>query len=265
VIVTALPGRRSSAIRNALLSHGWEGVSSEGAAASLEPWAVHATGLPDDAVEALLAAASKFGLDLLTGEGWAVLSGTRFRLSALARSWSLPPVLRELAVEIGRGLPADVPVSWKVRSGPVTLESEPVLLADGEGGAEAVRIASDQYLEAILGHSDVAAIADQARVSGEGVLLTAGDPGNALDMVAAALEAVGAAGLDPDQVAIDPGFARPGAADLAIMRSFGRPIVCSSDDPVVAVLALDRGAQLFRSSAPDIILRALVTARALGA
>jgi hypothetical protein len=147
----------------------------------------------------------------------------------------------------------------------VALEDQPVLLGGGPGSIECVRIAADEYLEGILGSCDAAALAARARVSGEGVLLTAGNPADALAMVAGTLDAVGVAGLDPEQVAIDPGLGRPEAEELALFRSFGRPIVCTTDDPVVAALAVDRGAQLFRSTVPDLIVRALGTARALGA
>ena len=260
--VTALPAR-PTAIRSALLSHGWEGASSAASSGALEPWAYHVTGLAPDAVEALLGAAAKYGLDLLTGEDWVLLSGTRSRLSSLARSWTLPPELQPLAVEIGMGLPADAPEFWRVRSGPVSLAEGPVVFGQASwvGGREIGE--PDDYSDCILDASDPSAAAAQACRTGAGVVFTSPSLPRSRVLIAAALEAASLAGLDPEQIAVDPGWGRGDGPDLAVFRGFGRPIVCTTDDPVVAALAWSRGAQLFRTALPDAILGALRTARHL--
>ena len=265
MIVTALPGRPTAAIRNALLSHGWGGASSADSAGALEPWAYHVTGLSPAAVEALLPAAARHGLDLLTGEDWVLLSGTRFRLSSLARSWILPPELQPLAVEIGKGLPADAPEFWRVRSGPVSLAEAPVVFGHESrvGAGEMVR--PDDYTDWLLGSGDPSAVAAQAHRTGEGMVFTSPALPRSLALIAAGLDAAILAGLDPEQIAIDPGWGSADGPDLSVFRGFGRPIVCTTDDPVVAALAWSRGAQLFRTASPGVIFAALHTAAELGA
>jgi len=264
VIVTALPGG-PTAIRNALLSHGWEGASSATSAGALEPWAYQVTGLATDAVEALLGTAAKYGLDLLTGEGWVVLSGARSRLSSLARSWTLPPELQPLAVEIGRGLPADAPEFWRVRSGPVSLVEGPVVLGRESRVVAGDAIGPDDYMDQVLGASGPCPMVAEAHRTGAGVVFSSPSLPRSLALIAAALDAAILVGLDPEQIAIDPGWGLGAGPDLAVFRGFGRPIVCTTDDPVVAALAWSRGAQLFRTTDPDAIRGALRTATQLGA
>jgi len=244
---TPLPGRAQRAVQGALLSHGWEGASSEAAVAGLEPWAHHVTGLSSDQVEALLRSAPKFGVDLLTGDDWAILAATKSRLSAFARSWTLPPELHDLAVGLGTGLPADPASGWRVGNRVIDL-STPVVVDRLPPGV--VEIASDR----------AASLLNQAARRGEagggGILLTATDPANALLDLGAALEAVLVAGLDAETIALDPGWT-PGRTPLAIFRRFGRPLVCSTDDPVIAALARIDGAQIFRTGQIDPVRRAV--------
>lgn len=239
MIGTPLPGRATPAVRAALLSHGWEGGGSE-AAAALEPWAHHLTDLAAGQVEALLRVVPKFGVDLLTGPDWALLAGTRSRLSALARSWTLPAELADVAVSLGEGLPADQPVSWRAGSTVLDLAG-PVVLDALPAGTLELRPPYE------LGP----ALAEET-----GVLLVASDPGTALEQLGGALDAALAAGVDPDRIALDPAW-RPGAPPLGRHRRFGRPLVCTSDDPAVALLARLDGAQLFRTGRPDLIRHAL--------
>lgn len=214
------------AVRDALLSHGWEGDVADAASAGLESWTHQLKGLTPEQIEGLLRAAPRFGVDLLTGPDWAVLNGTRSRLSSLARSWSLPPELYELVVAIGTALPADAAPQWRAGetvfdlSAPVILESS---RADGEGSP--------------IG----------------GRMITAKSPETAMDDITTALDEALTAGVDVETIAIDPGWAPP----LDRFRRFGRPIVCRSDDPVRAVLARQAGAQIFLTASPEAIRRAL--------
>lgn len=256
MIVQPLPGRSTGAIRDVLLSHGWEGVLATETAAALEPWAYHFAALDDAQVEALLQAAPRYGLELLTGADWAILTGSRSRLSAMARSWHLPEVLREVAVSIGRGLPADAPDSWLVGTGPVALGDSTVVL--GVDVPEAAFVTCDAA-DAMLG-----ARLQQSAAGSLGVLLVASDPHAAHQELAGAMDAVLAAGLEPERVALDPGWV-PTAPDLATFRAFGRPLACRVDDAVTAVLAWERGTRIFRTANPAMVREAIARAQALGA
>ena len=242
MIGVPLVDRAPGAVRNALLSHGWEGVSSFTTAASLEPWAHHFTGLSTDQVEGLLRAAPRFGLDLITGDDWALLSGTRSRLSAFARSWQLPPELADVVISLGSGLPADPAPHWRVGDDVIDL-SRPVILERLPAGVvemPATRIAGS----------------DEIGNGQAGILLVAEDPSHAIVQLEAGLDRFLVAGFDVERIALDPAWT-PGAPSLGLHRRFGRPLLCTTDDPVVAVLALQQGAAVFRTSVPDQIGRAL--------
>lgn len=256
MIVQVLPGRSTGAIRDALLSHGWEGVLATETAAALEPWAYHFTALGEAQVEALLQAAPRWGLELLTGADWAVLTGSRSRLSAMARSWHLPEVLREVAIAIGAGLPADAPDSWLVGTGPVALGDDPVLLG--------VDVRDDAFLTCDAADPMLGARLQQAAAASLGVLLIASDPHAAHPELARAMDAVLAAGLEPERVALDPGWVA-GAPDPATFRAFGRPLASRVDHAVTTVLAWERGVRLFRATEPAMVREAIARAQALGA
>lgn len=254
MIVTALPGRSSTAIRDALLSHGWEGVLAGETAGGLEPCAYHLAGLAPDQVEALLQVAPRYGLELLTGDDWAILTGGRSRFSAMARSWSLPEPLRPLAVPIGLGLPADPATAWIVAGGAIELGDSPVFIAPADAGS--------RFLECRLGDDDLAAVAARADAGGLGLLLTATDTARPATQGSRAVDELVALGIAPERAALDPGWVS-GALDLGQLRALGRPLVCSGDDAVTAVLAWQRGARLFRAQAA-ILRDALARAAALG-
>jgi hypothetical protein len=216
------------AVRDALLSHGWEGEPADAAAAGLESWTHQIEGLTPEQVESLLRAAPRFGVDLLTGPDWAVLTGTRSRLSSLARSWSLPPELYEIVVSIGTALPADAAPLW--RDGDVVHDlSAPVVLL-----------------------SPRASEASEGPRAG-GLILRGVSEGTAMEDIARGLNDALINGIDAETIAIDPGWSPP----LERFRRFGRPIICTTDDPVRAALARLAGAQIFVTSVPDVIRRAL--------
>ncbi|HEU5218270.1 MAG TPA: dihydropteroate synthase [Gemmatimonadales bacterium] len=93
----------------------------------LESLAFHLTQLEPGTLEALVHAGSRLGLDIITGDDWALLAGPRARLSALARPWTSPEPLVELATELGHALPAEDPLRWQTARGPVELD-RPVLI-----------------------------------------------------------------------------------------------------------------------------------------
>jgi len=93
VNVTPLAVHSPRAVRDTLRAHGWDDGQAAAAAGGIHPFAFHLTGLDQDTLEALVRLSGSLGLEVLTGDGWAVLAGSRSRLSALARPWLVPPAL----------------------------------------------------------------------------------------------------------------------------------------------------------------------------
>jgi dihydropteroate synthase len=114
-------------VRQALRSHGWDEGRAAAAAGGIHPLAIHLTDLDQGALEALVHVAGGLGLEVLTGEGWAVLAGSRSRLSAFARPWTVPEPLAGAALAVGLALPAEAPQVWRTARGAVALD-RPVLM-----------------------------------------------------------------------------------------------------------------------------------------
>lgn len=127
MIVAPLAGRPEEAVRIALLSFGWEGDLARSTAAGLEGLAYRIDGLTPQPAEALVRVGARLGLEIVTGQGWALLTGSRARLSALARPWTVPEPLAELAIGLGHALPADEPSLWQTARGPLPLDT-PVII-----------------------------------------------------------------------------------------------------------------------------------------
>jgi dihydropteroate synthase len=127
VIGTPLALHSPGAVRLALRSHGWEDGQAAAAAGGIHPLAIHLTDLNQDALEALVRFAGGLGLEVLTGDNWAVLAGSRSRLSAFARPWTVPAPLAEAAVAVGLALPAEAPRAWRTARGTISLD-RPVLM-----------------------------------------------------------------------------------------------------------------------------------------
>ena len=117
-----LAGRTESAVRVALLSSGWEGDLSLTTAAALESLSFSITGLTTPTLQDLVTTGARLGLDVVTGPDWALLSGTRARLSALARPWVVPETLTEIAIALGHALPGEEPALWQTFAGPIALD-----------------------------------------------------------------------------------------------------------------------------------------------
>jgi dihydropteroate synthase len=127
VIGTPLALHSPGAVRQALRSHGWDEGRAAAAAGGIHPLAIHLTDLDQGALEALVHVAGGLGLEVLTGEGWAVLAGSRSRLSAFARPWTVPEPLAGAALAVGLALPAEAPQVWRTARGAVALD-RPVLM-----------------------------------------------------------------------------------------------------------------------------------------
>jgi dihydropteroate synthase len=113
-------------VRDALRCHGWDDALAETAADSLNTVAFHLTGLDQDALEALVPFAGGLGLEILTGDSWAILAGSRSRVSALARPWTVPQPLAQVAAGIGRAMPGETAGHWQTGRGSLPLD-QPVL------------------------------------------------------------------------------------------------------------------------------------------
>lgn len=124
---TPLTLHSPAAVHQALRSHGWEGGLAATAANGVSPYAVHLTGLDQPTLEAMVRFAGGLGLEVLTGDDWAVLAGSRSRLSAFARPWTAPEPLAQVAMEVGLALPAEPPPPWRTARGAVALD-RPVLV-----------------------------------------------------------------------------------------------------------------------------------------
>jgi dihydropteroate synthase len=122
VIARALASHSPRAVREALSGRGWDPVKAETASDGMCPVAVEVSGLDDATLLALVRHASQLGLDILTGDDWAVLSGSVSRLSALARPWVVPEPLAELANLVGRALPAELPTTWTTARGSIPID-----------------------------------------------------------------------------------------------------------------------------------------------
>jgi dihydropteroate synthase len=157
VNVTPLALHSSRAVRETLRSHGWDEALAETAAVGIQTTAFHLTGLDQGAIEALVPFAGSLGLEILTGDSWVILAGSRSRLSALARPWSVPQPLAEVAVGIGLNLPAEPSTRWETARGTVVLD-RPVILgilnvtpdSFSDGGRFAGLEAAVQQAEAML-------------------------------------------------------------------------------------------------------------------
>ncbi len=120
--VTPLTLRSPAALLDELRARGWDAGTATTTAGGVAPLAVRCTGLGDDTLQALVVFGGSHGLDVITGADWAVVSGSRARLGALARPWFVPEPLQELATRIGMALPAEIPVRWQTARGPIGLD-----------------------------------------------------------------------------------------------------------------------------------------------
>jgi dihydropteroate synthase len=128
VRVTPFVPHAPAVLAGVLRSGGWDEWKADAAAQGTEVAALRIRGLDADAIEHLVRYAGRnLGLEVQTGDGWAVVLGSRARLQALARPWVGPPELAELAHHIGLALPVELPVMWPTARGTVSLE-QPVLV-----------------------------------------------------------------------------------------------------------------------------------------
>jgi dihydropteroate synthase len=122
VNVTPLALHSPGAVREALRSHGWEDGLARASAGGILPLAFHLTGLDQGALEALVRFSGGLGLEVVTGDDWAIVAGSRSRMSAFARPWTAPERLTEVALQVGLAMPADPGPAWQTARRPVPLD-----------------------------------------------------------------------------------------------------------------------------------------------
>jgi dihydropteroate synthase len=291
VNVTPLALHSPRAVRDTLRAHGWDEGQAAAAASGTHPLAFHLTGLDQDALEALVRLAGSLGLDVLTGDGWAVLGGSRARLSALARPWVVAPELAEVATAVGLALPAEPALVWLTARGAVALDHPVVLgilnvtpdsFSDGGryAGVDAALAHADALLEAGAGMLDVGGESTRPgrteavpeRVELERVVpvieaLVRRHPALPISVdtvkagvARAALRAGAAAINDVSGLRLDPTLARAVAeagAGLILMHSRGTILEIASYahatyQDVVAEVAAELGASLGRAEAAGV-------------
>ena len=74
------------------------------------------------ALEALVRFGGGLGLEVVTGDDWAIVAGSRSRLSALARPWTVPEPLADVALRVGLAMPAEPDPAWQTARGAVPLD-----------------------------------------------------------------------------------------------------------------------------------------------
>ena len=127
MIVVPVSVRGTAAVRDSLLSHGWEGDVASLTAGGLSIAGFHVHGVARPTLEAMVPLAARLGLELVTGEDWLILAGPRARLGAFARPWVQPEPVRDLAQAIGMAMPAELPRQWHHAGGSIALDA-PVML-----------------------------------------------------------------------------------------------------------------------------------------
>ena len=127
MIVTPLALDTARAVREALRGHDWDAGQADTTATGIHPLAFHATGLDAGAIEALVPLAGRLGLEVVTGPDWALLTGSRSRLSTFARPWMVPPAVSELAMQVGLAMPTEPPALWRTARGAVPLDGPVVV------------------------------------------------------------------------------------------------------------------------------------------
>ena len=95
--LTALAAHTPEAVRAALAARGWDAQPAWFAATGVQSLVVLLEELSESEREALVHWGAKAGADVLTGEGWALVSAAASRLAPLARPDRLPPGLERLA------------------------------------------------------------------------------------------------------------------------------------------------------------------------
>src|SRR5712692_4458934 len=129
VKLIALAAHSPEAVRAALAARGWDAQPAWFAATGIQSLVVLLDNITEPEREALLRWGIKAGADVLTGDGWALVSAAASRLAPLARPDRSPAGLEGWAGEMGRFLTAyaDPPRRWELAGRTLALD-HPVLI-----------------------------------------------------------------------------------------------------------------------------------------
>jgi len=129
VKVTALAAPTPEAVRAALAARGWEAQPAWFAATGIQATVFLLEDITEDEREALVHWGTRSGIDVLTGDAWALIAGGTSRIAPLARYDRVPQELARLAPELGKVLAvrAEPPRVWAIEGGELSLE-KPVII-----------------------------------------------------------------------------------------------------------------------------------------
>lgn len=108
---TLLPAAAVPPINAVLVARGWGADRAREAAFGMAPVAVLCEYLEGAGLEALVRTAGRLGLEVVTGDDWALLVGARSRLAVFARPWTLPGELAGVAAALAAALPEAPPTT----------------------------------------------------------------------------------------------------------------------------------------------------------
>lgn len=244
--VTPLALHSPGAVRDVLRSHGWEDGLARASAGGIHPLAFHLTGLTTVTLEALVRFGGGLGLEVVTGDDWAIVAGSRSRLSAFARPWTAPEPLTDVALQVGLAMPADPAPIWQTARGAIPLD-HPVILG-------ILNVTPDSFSDGgrFTGADAALAHADALRRDGAGVVDVGGEstrPGRAetvpvgeeLRRVVPVVEAL--AREHPDlMISVDTVKSAVAEAAIAAGAAIVNDVTAFRHDPAIAAVAAKSGA-----------------------
>jgi dihydropteroate synthase len=227
-------------VRAALTARGWDPERSRFAAAGLAPLILLLDGVDEPAREGLVRWGARTGADVLTGEGWALVSAAASRLAVLARPDRAPADLADIVPELARALVsyADPPRRWCIAGGELSLE-EPALVG-------ILNVTPDSFSDGGRFATVDAALeqADRLKADGCQVLDVGGEstrpgarlvpPDEEIARVVPVIEALVRRGLGP--VSVDTRKAEVAAAALAAGAGVVNDVSGLTFDPAIAAV-----------------------------
>ena len=244
--LTALAAHTPEAVRAALVARGWDAQPAWFAATGVQSLVVLLEDVAEPEREALVRWGAKAGADVLTGEGWALVSTAASRLAPLARPDRLPAGLENLAPELGRFLAsyADPPRRWEIAGRALALD-HPVLIG-------IVNVTPDSFSDGGRFSTVERAVAQAERLVAEGCeLLDVGGestrpgatpvaPAEEIARVAPVIEQLVRRGLGP--VSVDTRKAAVARAALAAGAGVINDVSGLAFDPELARVVAEGGA-----------------------
>ncbi|HMA43695.1 MAG TPA: dihydropteroate synthase [Gemmatimonadales bacterium] len=236
------------AVRAALAARGWDSGRSRLAAAGLAPLILLLEDVAEPAREALVRWGMRAGADVLTGDGWVLVSAAASRLAVLARPDRAPAELADVVPELARALMhyADPPRRWAIAGGEIALDA-PALVG-------VLNVTPDSFSDGGRFATVTAALEQAERLKADGCrLLDVGGestrpsaplvPGpEETERVVPVIEAIVRRGLGP--VSVDTRKAEVAAAALAAGAAVVNDVSALAFDPQMAAVVARAGAGL---------------------